>query len=374
MRLLSIHWGLSFGGVAKYAVALERVRECIPVQLRTVCVLPEDRAVDLSALEALDATVVRVRSVADLSWISRVRKIITEQAPDCVMSHGFNGHLVSLLCAGGRGMNISRLATYHGGYHAPTPARRLIKPVFNAFTHWFLRYKSIAVLSVAQYCVEFLIQHGVAADKIAVVHNGIEDYQADPEARDIIRREWGFLHEHTVIGVASRLDPIKGLEYLLIAFAKIYRHNTAVRLVLMGDGPVRQSLEEQAKALGIESLVVFTGMRDDISRCLTALDIFALPSLAEHHSIGLLEAMRAGLATVATDVGGNTESLRHEHEGLIVPPADAESLTIALNRLINDVDSRHRFGEASRERFLAEFTEEAMLRKTAHWLQKVCCK
>lgn len=372
MKVLSIHWGLSLGGVAKYSATIERMRDHIPVQLRSLCLLPQGRIVDQAALAALDAVVLPVRSVIELSWIGQVRKIITEETPDCVLSHGFNGHLVSLIgCAGGR-KPACRLASYHGSYHATTKTRKLLEPVYDGFTHWFLRNKAKAVVVVAQYCADFLVEHGVPAEKITVIHNGISDFQPDEGARERIRRKWGFGTEHVVIGVASRLDPVKGLEYLVEAFAGISADYPAARLVLMGDGTVRGALEAQAVQRGIRERVVFAGMRSDVPQCLTALDVFVLPSLAEYHSIGLLEAMRAGLPIVATDVGGNIESVRDGQEGLIVRPADAAGLAEALARMLGDNALRACLGTAAFHRFSAEFTEEAMLARTAQWLQRVC--
>lgn len=372
MKILSIHWGLSFGGVAKYAVAIERVRSLIPIQLRSLCLMPEGRAVDRDALAVLDPIMLPVHSVADLSWIVQVRMIIRREAPDCILSHGFNGHFVSLIACAARHRPVCRLASYHGIYHATTKGRKILKPVYDGFTRWFLRNKAKAVVVVARYCADFLVAQGVPAEKITVIHNGISDFQPDEGARENIRREWGFGPEHVVIGVASRFDPVKGLEYLVGAFAGISAKYPAARLVLMGDGPARGALEAQASQRGIRERVVFTGMRTDVPRCLAALDIFALPSLAESHSIGLLEAMRAGLPIVATDVGGNTESVRDGQEGLIVRPADAAGLAEALARMLGDNALRARLGTAAFQRFSAEFTEEAMLARTAQWLQRVC--
>lgn len=372
MKIVSIHWGLSLGGVAKYAATLERVREHLPVTIRSLCLLPQGRVADRGALAALDAITVPLRSAADLSWVPRVRRIIATETPDCVMSHGFNGHLVSLVGCIGQGRRIVRLASYHGSYHATTKARKLVEPIYNGFTHWYLRNRADGILNVAQYCADFLAARGVAADKLTVVHNGIPDFEAAPGGRERIRAEWGFEPGHVLIGVASRLDPVKGLEHLVRAFADIAGTEPAARLVLMGDGTVRADLEAQAGALGVRERVLFAGMRADVPDCLAALDVFALPSLAEYHSIGLLEAMRAGLPIVATDVGGNTESVRDGREGLIVAPADAAGLAAALGRMLAEPSLRERLGAAARQRFVAEFTEDAMLAKTARWLQQSC--
>lgn len=327
--------------------------------------------VDRNALSALDAIVLPVRSVADLSWIFKVRKIIVDASPDCVLSHGFNGHLVSLLGCLERG-GISRLASYHGSYHPTTLARKLMEPIYNGFTHWFLRRKATAVLVVAQFCADFLVARGVDTQKITVVHNGIPDFEPAPESREAIRREWGVGPQHVVIGIASRLETIKGLDFLIKAFARVSQVHENARLVLIGDGSQRDVLHKLALSNDVATQVIFTGMRSDVPECLAAMDIFALPSLSEAHSIGLLEAMRASLPIVATDVGGNTESVRNGQEGLIVRAADTAGLAEALGRLLADDVLRACLGAAARQRFGTEFTEEAMLSKTAQWLQRAC--
>jgi len=128
------------------------------------------------------------------------------------------------------------------------------------------------------------------------------------------------------------------------------------------------------QASGLGDRVVFTGFRADVPSCMAAFDVFVLPSLAEYHSIGLLEAMRAGLPTVATDVGGNTESVRDGKEALIVWPGDAEAFVKALGRLLGDGALRENLGRRARQRFLEAFTEERMLKRTAEWLEAIAVR
>jgi len=372
MKVLSIHWGFSHGGVATYAANVQCLRDRIPLKLNSLCILPVGRDVDQGLLDSLDAIVLRVKSIVRLSWVFRVRAIVAEEKPDCVMSHGFNGHLVSLVATAGMQQRVRRLASYHGSYHPNTRVRRLIAPVYNGFTNWFLRNKADAIVSVAQYCVDILIECGVPARKFTVVHNGIRDLKPDQNKRAAIRNEWGYAPDHVVIGIASRLETIKGLDYLIEAFARISSAHEKLRLVLIGDGSQLDYLQKLAVSRTVGSRLKFAGMRSDVADCLSAIDIFALPSLSEAHSIGLLEAMRAGKAIVATDVGGNAESVRDDQEALIVKSADIDGLSEALGRLADDAGLRASLGEAAYERFCAEFTVEAMLNKTARWMQDVC--
>lgn len=373
MRVLSIYWGLAFGGVAQYAVNLQRLCGRVPLQLRSLCILPEGRDVDQRVLDSLDSIVIRVSSVFDLSWVPKVRKVVQEENLDCVLSHGFNGHLVSLVSTMRMQPPIRRLASYHGSYHPNTPIRRLLAPFYDGFTNWFLAKKANAIVSVAECCVTALIGHGVPASKFTVIHNGIPDLTHESNNRDAIRQEWGFDETHLLIGVASRLVKIKGVDALIKSFAQAERKQKNMRLVIIGDGSQRESLQQLAITLGVESAVTFVGIRNDIPDCLSALDVFALPSLSEAHSIGLLEAMRAGKAIVATDVGGNTETVRDKEEALIVNAGDCNGLSAALSRLANDAQLRDRLGDAAYKRFHEKFMEDAMLEKTASWLMQVCC-
>ncbi len=307
----------------------------------------------------------------DLSWIKQVRQIVADEQPDCVISHGFNGHFVSLVVAGGA--PVKRLVSYHGSYHPNTMANRIVAPIYNGFTNWFLRFKADEIVSVAQFCVDELVVRGVPRGKFTVVHNGIPDIEVADVSRNLIRKEWGFSDQHTILGIVSRFEAIKGLNFLIDAFSEVASKYESLRLVMIGDGSQRRVLEQQVMTLNLEGKIVFTGMRSDVSDCLSAIDIFALPSLSEAHSIGMLEAMRAGLPIVATGVGGNTESVRHEQEGLIVESANTEQLVEALERLISDADLRKSLAAAARKRFVDEFTEDAMLSKIAAWL-KVSCK
>jgi glycosyltransferase involved in cell wall biosynthesis len=132
------------------------------------------------------------------------------------------------------------------------------------------------------------------------------------------------------------------------------------------------TLRQQVAQSGLSGKVVFTGFRPDVSDCLSAFDIFVLPSLAESHSIALLEAMQAGKAIVATDVGGNTESVRQGKEGIIVSPADPDGLAKAIERYIKFPELAIQMGKNAKLRFDNQFTVDVMVKKTAEWMISCC--
>lgn len=369
--VLSLHWGYAVGGIAKYVELIDHAQELAGIRIRTLCIVPRNRQTDEEGLRRLNAGIISVRSVLDLSWLWKIRPAIREIDPDCIMTHGFNGHFVALMARLLMRKNIPLIASYHGEYYAPTTAKKLLEPMYNGFINLYLRSFADAIVSVAHCGVDTLVKNGVNIDKIAVIHNGIVDIAPERDARQWLCGEWGVGEKDIVIVAASRLDPYKGVDCLIESFVLLASNYTDVRLVIVGSGPYEKQLRKNAECLRVEDRVTFAGMRDDVPRFLAAADIFVIPSFREAHSMGLLEAMRAGNAIVATNVGGNTESVRHDKEALVVPPADSAALAAAIERLIKDGELRKRLGDAARARFLTEFTAEITVARTARWFERV---
>ena len=162
-----------------------------------------------------------------------------------------------------------------------------------------------------------------------------------------------------IVGTVSALRAEKNLSRLLQAFAIATQAHPA-RLVIVGDGPERPRLEQEATQLGIASQVHFAGHRADPAPILRGLDIFAMSSDTEQMPISLLEAMAAGLAAAATDVGDIAAMLPAEQKDFVVR-LESEALGDALKRLLASEALRRTLGIANRARAEAEFSQQAML-------------
>jgi glycosyltransferase involved in cell wall biosynthesis len=367
--VLSLHWGYSPGGVAKYGVLLDRAAKRYGIELLHLCIRGGAWPVDTETLAQLGAREIIIRSRWDTRWIGTLASCLKKLNPALVMTHGFNGHFVVQLMSVFRYYTGPTVCSYHGQYHATTFAREFPGRVFNRFTEWYIG-KSLRTMAVAEYTKDYLIERGVSPDRVDVIHNGIEDVRLDEGVGQRLRRIWRVTPANTVIGVASRLDPVKGVRYLVSAFTRLAARHESIVLVLVGSGTEVKHLEKQIETCGLTERVRFLGFRSDVAACLAAFDIFVLPSVAEYHSIGLLEAMRAAKPIVATNVGGNTESVRDAKEALVVPPESAEALEEALERLLSDQPLCERLSSNARRRYLEEFSEEVMLMKTAAWLDE----
>jgi glycosyltransferase involved in cell wall biosynthesis len=165
-----------------------------------------------------------------------------------------------------------------------------------------------------------------------------------------------------VIGIVARLARIKNHEVLLRAYAKLRAApEKKTRLVIVGDGPERASLEELSRQLGIAGDVSFLGERRDTPGLLSAFDIYVLPSFSEGMNLTLLEAMGAGLPVVASRVGGNVEIVEDGNTGYLFPSGNVDALSELLGRLVSEPERRVQMGQSGRERVLRQFDQRVMM-------------
>jgi glycosyltransferase involved in cell wall biosynthesis len=183
---------------------------------------------------------------------------------------------------------------------------------------------------------------------IKVIHCGIEpdDYQFRPPRPRVAN-----------ILCAARLAPEKGLEFLLRALRTLGDKGQNIELRLIGDGPSLPALQGLARCLNIIDRVHFLGSMGEsgVLGELQTADLFVLPSLAEGLPTSLMEAMAAGVPVIATNVAATSELVEHEKTGLLVRPSDADALSTAIIRMIDDYPLRLRVAELGRKKVVEEF-------------------
>src|SRR5438093_6658966 len=180
----------------------------------------------------------------------------------------------------------------------------------------------------------------------------------DPRA---IRASFGFVADAPLVLFAGRLAEQKRVDDLLKAVDLLQRVQPNVRTVIAGDGPLRDRLEETARAYHLDGRVRFLGHRDDLPRLLAAADVVVLPSAYEGLPNVVLEAMRFRKPVVATAAPGTTEAVIDGQTGFLVPVGDVTGLTRSIRDLVRDPALAHRLGAAGRARAEAHFGAEAMV-------------
>lgn len=211
---------------------------------------------------------------------------------------------------------------------------------------------------------EFLQAKVVSPQKVTVIYSGIEIEKFKiPVETDKIKKELGINSEDLIVGTVGRLEEGKGQEFILQAAAKIVKDRPCVKFIFVGDGLLRNKLMTQAKSLGIQDNVIFTGLRQDIPRFLAILDIFIFASLYEGMGRVVLEAEAAGKPVVATRVGGIPDIVKEDETAILVPSGDANSLFEAIERLIKDKLLRQKMGEAARRFIDYRFSSQKMVKE-----------
>ncbi len=206
---------------------------------------------------------------------------------------------------------------------------------------------------------------GVPADRIRQLYSGVDVERfrpGGPRATDAVGAEEGAgAGRGPTLGTIGRLDPVKNQEALLEAFARLRQRHAGLRLVIVGDGPLRGHLQSRAQSLGVAGDVTFTGSRTDTPELLRGFDVFVLPSVNEGISNTILEAMACGVPVVASGVGGNPELVVDGVCGSLYDPADPQGLQQAILPYLGDPALRERQGRAARERVVQNFSLDSMV-------------
>lgn len=200
--------------------------------------------------------------------------------------------------------------------------------------------------------------YNIAVERLALIRNGVPDVKTESstEDQDSVRRG-----AEIVIGSISTLIPQKGIDVLLRAIRILADEALRFRVVLVGDGYLRSSLESLAKELDLNAYVEFVGWVDDAARrVLPWVDVFVQSSLWEAMSIVILEAMSSGCAIVATTVGDNSYIIRDAESGLLVPPGSPDMLAASLRKVITDRSLREHLARESRNDYEKKYTARRM--------------
>lgn len=209
----------------------------------------------------------------------------------------------------------------------------------------------------------YLINIGIKEDDLCFIPRGVDTdmFKPDNTTNNLFRRSLGVDSEDFVILYVGRFDQVKGVDYLLEAVKMIYSEHEKIKLILVGDGNLKDYYYEISEP--IRDAVVFTGFRSDIPKFMNMADVVVLPSLSEGCPNVVLEAMACGTPVIASRVGAVPDIIENDRTGVIVEPKDVEGLKWALARLMEDQEFARKMGEQGRKRVEKEFTWDVICRK-----------
>jgi glycosyltransferase involved in cell wall biosynthesis len=289
--------------------------------------------------------------------VAEAREALRGKRIDLIHSHGYRADTIGICLS--KWLRLPLLSTCHGF----VPNDRRLRFYNNLDT--FLLRRFDGVIAVSTQMKRDLMDSGVPEERIRVIANAVSAAGdgAGMDQRTAIRARLGIGEADFVFGYVGRLSEEKGLDHLLQAAGELRGEASTSRILLVGDGPRRQDLEEVARGRGILDRVHFAGFQRDTPGWYRAMDAFVLPSLTEGTPMALLEAMAQGLTVVGTSVGGVPAVVTHGENGLLVPPADAAALGGALTQLASEVQLRRRLSAGALRTVRERYSVEAWTRE-----------
>lgn len=204
-------------------------------------------------------------------------------------------------------------------------------------------------------------------NKKEIVYNGVDTKAFAYNAKRATQRtRFNLSEEAPVIGVVGRLSPEKGHTVLIDSLPEVIRTFPNVRVLIVGEGDdqLKASLHKKIGELNLTEHFVFAGFCEDVHNILGSIDILCLPSLTEGFNRSILEAMACGIPVIATNVGGNIESVRDRVNGLLVPPSNPSALAAAIVALLEDEATAQKMGQEGRRIVESHFSIKRNVDKT----------
>ena len=301
----------------------------------------------------IELHVIPERCAFDPRILLAFRELLMSVKPAIVQTHSVKSHFLMKLI--GRPRPFKWIA-FHHGYTWPNIKMRM----YNQLDRVSL-LSADRVITVSRPFACELEKIGVPKERVDVHHNAVKPFvPASAEEVVELRTRLAIPEEAAVILTVGRLSREKGHIDLIEALVRVHQANRkrVVRLVIVGDGREREHIQHRAHQAGIANLIIMPGHQSEIAKYYSAADLVVLPSHSEGCPNVLLEAMSAGIATVATRVGGVPEIATPEQDSLLVEKGDCDAMARAINRLLDNPRLRECLGKAAQVRAEA-FTVEA---------------
>lgn len=309
-------------------------------------------------VEELDAagvprTLVGKRFKADPTAYFRLRRVLRELQPDVVHTFLFAAN------------SYGRAAAKAAGVPVVIGSERCVDP-WKTWRHGVIDRQlakiSTAITTNSSGVRDFYVARGIPQELFRIIPNGIGPAPPSGASRTEVAERLEIDPRRRWVAAVGRLWPQKRYRDLIWAAEMLntLRHDD-VTLLIVGDGPQRDELLRHRDAVSCIDRIRLVGRRDDVGDLLPHLDAFWLGSGYEGQSNALMEAMRAGLPCVASDIPGNRDLVEHEQTGLLVAPGDAADFARQTQHLLENPVEAERLGQAAAERIATDFTVSAMV-------------
>lgn len=329
----------------------------------TVCYLRDARdeifSIDRRAAAlGVDYVEVLERHSFDPAIWPQLTQIVRDRGIDVVHAHDYKVNLLAWLLA--RTSAVVPMSTAHG-YTGHSRRERFL--YYPADKKVLARFP--AVVAVSSSVRDALLSAGCRPERVTVLLNGIDPsaFRRDPARRHAARARYQLAPDDVVIGAVGRLEAQKRFDLLIDGVASLLPQQPALRLLIAGDGSLRDALQSSIGRHGLDGTCRLVGQVDDIVEFHHALDLLVQSSEYEGTPNVVLEAMAMETPVVATDVGGTAELMRTGVDGLIVPPGAVAALVGAVDEVLAHREAAAGRARAARQRVETELAFDTRLRR-----------
>ncbi len=313
-----------------------------------------------------------VSTIGDIFAFFEIWSIFRREKPDVIHLNSAKASGLGTLAA--RFAGISNIIfTAHGW--AFNEDRSFLSRLSIKLLSWVTTLLAHKTIAVSEAVHKDTRNWPFVKNKIITIHNGVNsvDFALRDDARVYFATKSGITlpHDALLIGTIAELHKNKGLTFSVEAFAEIAQKYPSLFYFILGDGEEREQLEILIKRHELAGRVFLIGFIENAANYLKAFDIFVLPSVKEGLPYVLLEAGIAGLAVVASHVGGIPEIIEDGKTGLLIPPRSPDDIVEHIVRLAKTPSIRASLGTALREKVLRDFSHETMTSRTVALYKKI---
>ena len=355
IRVLQVIGGGEVGGAEELVLTLMKLLNPERYESHLIC-LCQGPFVDLGTQYGFKSSLIPMRNRLDITTVKPLRRYIRDNNIDVVHTHGVRANLVARMAARREGVpvvtTVHSILDYDYDSSLKSSFARLITSLTNRNTEHFI--------AISDAIAEDIRSMGVSADKITVIHNGVDVTRFSATLNTAaMRKELKLEEDRKTITMVARLHPVKGHEFFLAAARRIIDAGCPAQFLIIGEGNQRAVIEEQVRQLGLEAVVRMPGYFSHVEDIYGVSDILCVPSIMEGLGLVVLEAFYFGVPVVASRIGGIPEIIKDGENGLLVEPRDEKGLAEAVIKLLKDPELADKFRQRGRETF-NNFSQDTM--------------
>lgn len=303
-----------------------------------------------------------MRGEADMIAAYHIRSLFRRFNYDIVHSHTSHAHTLAFFASFG------------------THAQRLVtrRVDFSIFRHSFLHLNDIKYRYLANYYIAIsheirnvLVKDGIAAERIFVVHSGIDPHRFEASSKAHLIHEFDIQPDEKIVVNVAHLAGHKGQKYLVKAIPMVLEKLPAARFFIVGEGELMDELQSLAASLGLDRKLIFTGFRSDVGAFYQVADLFVMSSVQEGLGTAVLDALAMGKPVVAANSGGIPEIVTDGLTGRLVSAADPTALARGIIEMLTSEDSAKDMAVRGQKMVRQKFSVKAMVAGNIAVYQKI---